>query len=91
MLTEQEERVSAAMEITGVEQLKESARASGLALALDDAHSQIAFDGREYSRRDWLFKGISTRSADFSQLVASLYFVYKEMETAALTQVRMSM
>ena len=81
MLTEQEERVSAAMEITGVEQLKESARASGLALALDDGTRKSHSMAENTQFVTGFFKGISTRSA-FSQLVASLYFVYKEMETA---------
>ena len=58
-----------------------SARASGLALALDDGTRKSHSMAENTQFVTGFFKGISTRSA-FSQLVASLYFVYKAQEEA---------
>ena len=79
MLTDQEERVSAAMEIKPVNE--ESARATGLALALDDGTRKSHSMAENTAFVTGFFKGISTRPA-FAQLVASLYFVYEAMESA---------
>jgi len=79
MLTEQEERVSAAMEIKPV--AAASARSTGLALALDDGTRKSHSMAENTAFVTGFFKGISTRDA-FSQLVASLYFVYDAMEKA---------
>ena len=74
-----EEKVSAAMEISTVQ--KTSARSEGLALALDDGTRKSHSVAENTQFVTGFFKGISTKSS-FSQLVASLYFVYDAMETA---------
>jgi len=81
MLTEQEERVSKAMELTDVGKLTESSRSSGLALALDDGTRKSHSVAENTAFVTGFFRGIATRSA-FSQLVADLYFVYQAMEEA---------
>lgn len=58
-----------------------SARESGLALALDDGTRKSHSMAENTQFVTGFFKGISTREA-FSQLVASLYFVYRSMEEA---------
>jgi len=78
-LGDQETRVAEAMEIKPVADT--SARASGLALALDDGTRKSHSMAENTQFVTGFFKGISTRSA-FSQLVASLYFVYKAQEEA---------
>lgn len=80
-LTEQEERVSKAMELTPAEALAESARSRGLALQLDDGTRKSHSMAENTAFVTGFFKGISTRPA-FAQLVASLYFVYEAMESA---------
>lgn len=77
VLSEQE--VASAMEIKPVK--AESARSTGLALALDDGTRKSHSMAENTQFVTGFFKGISTRSA-FAQLVASLYFVYEAMETA---------
>ena len=79
MLTEQEQRVSNAMEIKAVED--ESARATGLALALDDGTRKSHSVAENTAFVTGFFRGIATKAA-FSQLVSSLYFVYEAMEDA---------
>ena len=74
-----EQRVAQAMEIKPVAET--SARATGLALALDDGTRKSHSMAENTQFVTGFFKGISTRSA-FSQLVASLYFVYKAQEEA---------
>jgi len=81
MLTEQEERVAQTMELTPVEKLGESARASGLALQLDDGTRKSHSMAENTQFVTGFFRGIGTTDA-FAQLVASLYFVYQAMETA---------
>lgn len=78
-LTEQEVRVSEAMEIKPVKDT--SARATGLALALDDGTRKSHSVAENTAFVTGFFRGIATKSA-FSQLVASLYFVYEAMEAA---------
>ena len=80
-LTDQEERVSQAMELQPVEKLSGSARSEGLALALDDGTRKSHSVAENTAFVTGFFKGISTRPA-FAQLVASLYFVYEAMESA---------
>ena len=58
-----------------------SARASGLALALDDGTRKSHSVAENTAFVTGFFRGIATKSA-FSQLVASLYFVYEAMESA---------
>lgn len=79
MLTEQEERVSAAMEIKEVDSV--SARATGLALALDDGTRKSHSVAENTAFVTGFFRGIATRTA-FAELVSSLYFVYEAMEAA---------
>ena len=79
MLTEQEERVSAAMEIKPV--AAASARATGLALALDDGTRKSHSVAENTAFVTGFFRGIATKAA-FSQLVTALYFVYEAMESA---------
>ena len=76
-LSEQEERVSQAMEIKSVTET--SPRATGLALALDDGTRKSHSVAENTAFVTGFFRGIATKTA-FSQLVASLYFVYQAME-----------
>ena len=78
-LTEQEQKISEAMEIKPVS--AESARSTGLALALDDGTRKSHSVAENTAFVTGFFRGIATKQA-FSQLVASLYFVYEAMETA---------
>ena len=78
-LTEQEQKISEAMEIKPVS--AESARSTGLALALDDGTRKSHSVAENTAFVTGFFRGIATKQA-FSQLVASLYFVYDAMETA---------
>ena len=78
-LTEQEERVASAMEIKPV--ATGSARSEGLALALDDGTRKSHSVAENTAFVTGFFRGIATKQA-FSQLVASLYFVYEAMEVA---------
>ena len=80
-LTEQEERVSAAMELTPAESLTDSARGTGLALALEDGTRKSHSVAENTAFVTGFFRGIATQSS-FAQLVASLYFVYEAMEAA---------
>lgn len=57
-----------------------TARSQGLAFALDEGTRKSHSMAENTQFVTGFFKGISTRSA-FSQLVASLYFVYDAMET----------
>jgi heme oxygenase len=59
----------------------ESARSTGLALALDDGTRKSHSMAESTQFVTGFFKGLSSREA-FSQLVASLYFVYEAMERA---------
>lgn len=77
MLTEQEQRVSAAMEIAPV--AANSARSWGLAKALDDGTRKSHSMAENTQFVTGFFRGIATRDS-FAQLVASLYFVYEAME-----------
>lgn len=79
MLTEQETRVAAAMEIKPV--ASESARATGLALALDDGTRKSHSMAENTAFVTGFFRGIATRKS-FADLVTSLYFVYQAMEEA---------
>merc|ERR1719201_1520749 len=72
-----EQQVASAMEIKPVK--AESARSTGLALALDDGTRKSHSVAENTQFVTGFFKGISTRDA-FAQLVADLYFVYKAME-----------
>ena len=72
-----EEQASQVMEVKTAKQ--ESARSTGLALALDDGTRKSHSVAENTQFVTGFFKGISTRSS-FSQLVASLYFVYEAME-----------
>ena len=76
----QEERVAKAMELTPVESLTESARSTGLALALDDGTRKSHSVAENTAFVTGFFRGIATKGA-FSSLVASLYFVYEAMES----------
>ena len=78
-LTEQEQKISEAMEIKPVS--AESARSTGLALALDDGTRKSHSVAENTAFVTGFFRGIATKQA-FSQLVASLYFVYDAMESA---------
>merc|ERR1711871_1086806 len=78
-LTEREERVAQAMELKPVSQ--ESARSTGLALQLDDGTRKSHSMAENTAFVTGFFRGIATKQA-FSQLVASLYFVYEAMEVA---------
>ena len=78
-LTEQEQKISEAMEIKPVS--AESARSTGLALALDDGTRKSHSVAENTAFVTGFFRGIATKQA-FSQLVASLYFVYDAMEAA---------
>jgi heme oxygenase len=60
---------------------EESARQSGLALLLDDGTRKSHSLAENTQFVSGFFKGISSQQA-FKQLVASLYFVYAEMEKA---------
>ena len=77
LLTDQEARISEAMEIKPVK--AESARSTGLALALDDGTRKSHSVAENTAFVTGFFKGIATKAA-FSQLVAALYFVYEAME-----------
>ena len=59
----------------------QSARSTGLALALDDGTRKSHSVAENTAFVSGFFRGIGTRAA-FSQLVAALYFVYAAMETA---------
>ena len=74
---EQQSRVSQAMEIKPVAET--SARAAGLALALDDGTRKSHSVAENTAFVTGFFRGIATKAA-FSQLVCSLYFVYEAME-----------
>lgn len=74
---EQQSRVSQAMEIKPVAET--SARAAGLALALDDGTRKSHSVAENTAFVTGFFRGIATKTA-FSQLVCSLYFVYEAME-----------
>ena len=78
-LTEQEQKISEAMEIKPVS--AESARSTGLALALDDGTRKSHSVAENTAFVTGFFRGIATKQA-FSQLVASLYFVYEAMESS---------
>ena len=78
---QQQQRVAQAMELKPVEQLQESARSTGLALALDDGTRKSHSVAENTAFVTGFFRGIATKGA-FSQLVASLYFVYSAMEDA---------
>lgn len=80
-LTDQEERVSQAMELQPVEKLSGSARSEGLALALDDGTRKSHSVAENTAFVTGFFRGIATKGS-FAQLVASLYFVYDAMEAA---------
>merc|ERR1719201_854231 len=80
-LTDQEERVSQAMELQPAEVAAESARSVGLALALDDGTRKSHSVAENTAFVTGFFRGIATKAA-FSQLVAALYFVYEAMESA---------
>lgn len=79
MLTDQEERVAAAMEIKPAESA--STRATGLALALDDGTRKSHSMAENTAFVTGFFRGIATKSS-FAQLVSALYFVYRAMEEA---------
>jgi heme oxygenase (biliverdin-producing, ferredoxin) len=79
MLTEQEERVSQAMDLKPV--AEQSARSTGLALALDDGTRKSHSVAENTAFVTGFFRGIATKPS-FAQLVSSLYFVYAEMEDA---------
>ena len=79
MVTDQEARVAAAMEIKPV--AEESARAGGLALALDDGTRKSHSMAENTAFVTGFFRGIATTKS-FAQLVTSLYFVYVAMEEA---------
>ena len=74
---EQQSRVSQTMEIKPVAET--SARATGLALALDDGTRKSHSVAENTAFVTGFFRGIATKTA-FSQLVCSLYFVYEAME-----------
>jgi heme oxygenase len=78
-LTEQQERVAAAMEIAPA--AATSARSTGLALALDDGTRKSHSMAENTAFVAGFFKGIATKDA-FAELVCSLYHVYSAMETA---------
>lgn len=78
-LTDQEQRVAEAMELKPAN--AESARASGLALQLDDGTRKSHSMAENTAFVTGFFRGIATKDA-FAQLVSSLYFVYKAMEKA---------
>ena len=78
-LTDQEQKISEAMEIKPVS--AESARSTGLALALDDGTRKSHSVAENTAFVTGFFRGIATKQA-FGQLVASLYFVYDAMESA---------
>lgn len=80
-LTEQEERVSQAMELQPAAKLTESARGAGLALALDDGTRKSHSVAENTAFVTGFFRGIATKKS-FGQLVASLYHVYAAMEQA---------
>ena len=73
----QQIRVSQTMEIKPVAET--SARATGLALALDDGTRKSHSVAENTAFVTGFFRGIATKTA-FSQLVCSLYFVYEAME-----------
>lgn len=79
MLTEQEQRVAESMQLKAVD--SESPRASGLALLLDDGTRKSHSVAENTAFVTGFFRGIATE-ASFASLVASLYFVYKAMESA---------
>ena len=78
-LTDQEQKISEAMEIKPVS--ADSARSTGLALALDDGTRKSHSVAENTAFVTGFFRGIATKQA-FGQLVASLYFVYDAMESA---------
>merc|ERR1719453_17550 len=78
-LTDQEARVSEAMELKPV--AAESARSTGLALALDDGTRKSHSIAENTAFVTGFFRGIAKKEA-FAQLVTSLYFVYHAMERA---------
>lgn len=80
-LTDQEERISQVMELPTAEKLSESARGSGLALALDDGTRKSHSVAENTAFVTGFFRGIATKQS-FGQLVTTLYFVYEAMESA---------
>jgi heme oxygenase len=76
---QQQQRVAQAMELKAADQLQDSARSVGLALALDDGTRKSHSVAENTAFVTGFFRGIATKTA-FSQLVASLYFVYCAME-----------
>lgn len=82
-LTEQQERVARSMELSSVASLEavESPRSVGLALKLDDGTRKSHSMAENTAFVTGFFRGIATTDS-FSQLVASLYFVYDAMEAA---------
>jgi len=80
-LTDQEQRISQAMELQPVERLAESARGVGLALALDDGTRKSHSVAENTAFVTGFFRGIATKQS-FGQLVTTLYFVYEAMEQA---------
>lgn len=80
-LSDQEQRISKAMELQKAETLTESARSTGLALALDDGTRKSHSVAENTAFVTGFFRGIATKQS-FSQLVCSLYHVYTAMEEA---------
>ena len=80
-LTDQEERISQVMELPTAEKLAESARGSGLALALDDGTRKSHSVAENTAFVTGFFRGIASKQS-FGQLVTTLYFVYEAMESA---------
>lgn len=78
-LTDQEQRVAEAMELKPL--TGETARATGLALQLDDGTRKSHSMAENTAFVTGFFRGIGTKGA-FAQLVASLFFVYEAMEKA---------
>eukprot|EP00316_Scyphosphaera_apsteinii_P005993 CAMPEP_0119330192 /NCGR_PEP_ID=MMETSP1333-20130426/77702_1 /TAXON_ID=418940 /ORGANISM="Scyphosphaera apsteinii, Strain RCC1455" /LENGTH=278 /DNA_ID=CAMNT_0007339521 /DNA_START=52 /DNA_END=885 /DNA_ORIENTATION=+ len=81
-LSDQEQRISQAMELQPVEKkFPESARSTGLALALDDGTRKSHSVAENTAFVTGFFRGIATKSS-FAQLVCALYYVYAAMEAA---------
>merc|ERR1712113_593876 len=80
-LSDQERRISKAMELQKPETLTESARSKGLSLALDDGTRKSHSVAENTAFVTGFFRGIATKSS-FSQLVFALYHVYTAMEEA---------
>merc|ERR1712113_323378 len=80
-LSDQERRISKAMELQKSETLTESARSKGHSLALDDGTRKSHSVAENTAFVTGFFRGIATKSS-FSQLVCALYHVYTAMEEA---------